>query len=45
MSQFSSLDYGVIYRLENNFKINHMTKLLMWPINSIYQRGDHWGSV
>ena len=38
-------NYGVIYGLENKFKINCMTKLMMSPINSIYQRGDHWGSV
>ena len=45
MSQFLLRDYGVIYGAENNFKINRMTKLLISPINSLYQRGHHWRSV
>ena len=45
MSKILPHGYRVIYGLKNNFKINRMTKLLMSPINSIYQRGDHWGSV
>ena len=42
--QFLSRDYSVTYGLEKNFKINCITKLML-PINSVYQRGDHWGSV
>ena len=45
MSQFLSRDCGVIYGPETNFKINRMAKLLMSPINFVYQRGGHWGSV
>ena len=45
MSQFLSRDSVVIYGVEKNFKISHMTKLLMSPINSTFQRGDQWGSV
>ena len=37
--------YGVIYGLENNLKINCMTKLLISPIHSVSRSGDHWGSV
>ena len=45
MLQFLLRDSVVIYGAEKNFTINHMTKLLMSPINSIFQRGDQWGSV
>ena len=41
MPQFLLRDYSVIDVPATNFKINRIVKLLMSPINFLYQRGDY----
>ena len=41
MPQFLLRGYSVIDGPATNFKINRIAKLLMSPLNFLYQRGDY----